>query len=69
MAQGHHQNLKKYISTCVPELSMIISRPSILEKMLKTKYAAGWDEDSCMITLDPEHYDDYIVVCNFCTSF
>jgi hypothetical protein len=29
--------------------------------------AAGWNEDSCMITLDPEHYTDYIIVSNFCT--
>jgi hypothetical protein len=34
---------------------------------LKNLSAASWDEDSCMITLDPEHYADYIIVSNFCT--
>jgi hypothetical protein len=27
---------------------------------LRRVSASGWDEDNCIITLDPDHYNDYI---------
>jgi hypothetical protein len=55
------ENVKNYLRTWQQKFSKILK--------LKNVSDAGWDEDSCMITIDPEHYADYIVVCNFCTSF
>jgi hypothetical protein len=53
------ENVKNYLRTSQRNFSKILR--------LKNLSVAGWDEDSCMITLDLEHYADHINVCNFYT--
>ena len=47
-------NMKNHLRTWQRKFSKILR--------LKTVSAAGWDEDNCIITLDDEHYANYIVV-------
>jgi hypothetical protein len=53
------ENVKNHLRTWQRKFSKILR--------LKNLSAASWDEDNCMITLDPEHYADYINVCNLYT--
>jgi hypothetical protein len=55
------ENVKNHLRTWQQNFSKILK--------LKNVSAAGWDEESCMIPLDSEHYADYIIVSNLCTSF
>jgi methionine salvage enolase-phosphatase E1 len=53
------ENVKTHLRTWQQKNSKILK--------LKNLSAAGWNKDSYMITLDPEHYADYIIVSNLCT--
>jgi hypothetical protein len=53
------ENVKNHLRTWQRKFSKIFR--------LKNLSAAGWDEDKCMLTLDPEHYAGHNNVCNFYT--
>jgi hypothetical protein len=55
------QNVKNHLRTWQRKFSKILK--------LKNLSIAGWNEDSYMITLDPMHYADYIIVSNLCTCY
>jgi hypothetical protein len=55
------QNIKNHLRTWQRKSSKILK--------LKNLSIAGWNEDSYMITLDPMHYADYIIVSNLCTCY